>query len=624
MAAEDRVEPSTENQDETKAEENTELEKYWKTVRDDPSDFTGWTYLLQYVEQEGNIENGRAAFDAFLERFPYCYGYWKKYSDMEKKSDDPSRVEEVLEAGVMAIPLSIDLWVHYIQYMTSKLKKATDRESLIRRLYERALAAAGTDFRSDKLWDMFIEWERANKLYKNVTEIYDRVLSSPTQLYNQHFENFRGHVEAYHPKDILRLDEFLKLRKEVLAKKTGKEEDDEGENGSDLPPGMAPISADLSSAATHLDDTEVPLLREKIIEVREKLFKANEQEVSKRWTYEEGIRRPYFHVKPLEKNQLRNWRDYLDWEIENGSHECIVVLFERCMIACALYEEFWLKYANYMEAHDLDGVRNIFKRACSVHLKHKPSMHLAWAAFEERNGNIEAAHEILDNLDAQIPGLAVVALRKIGIERRRGNTDDLEGMYNKYVQDTQDKAVKSFFSIKYARFLTKTLGKADQATEVLQKALVSDPDNPKIHLQILDLQFQRQPLDEAMMLDIFQKAIKSKMPLENKVRFSQRRLDFLEDFGSDVTRVSEAYQEHQALLKESQAKKRKMDEAREESEPKKAKVDESSVANGSSDSTQQHTDPNAYYNQWGSYPGYGYQQGGWGGYGGGGGGYYGQ
>jgi pre-mRNA-processing factor 39 len=88
----------------------------------------------------------------------------------------------------------------------------------------------------------------------------------------------------------------------------------------------------------------------------------------------------------LEKNQLKNWRDYLDWEIENGPHERVVVLFERCMIACALYEEFWLKYANYMEAHDLDSVRNIFKRVCSVHLKHKPSMHLAWAAFEERHG----------------------------------------------------------------------------------------------------------------------------------------------------------------------------------------------------------------------------------------------
>lgn len=28
-----------------------ELDKYWKAVNDDPSDFTGWTYLLQYVDQ---------------------------------------------------------------------------------------------------------------------------------------------------------------------------------------------------------------------------------------------------------------------------------------------------------------------------------------------------------------------------------------------------------------------------------------------------------------------------------------------------------------------------------------------------------------------------------------------
>ena len=55
------------------------------------------------------------------------------------------------------------------------------------------------------------------------------------------------------------------------------------------------------------------------------------------------IRRPYFHVKPLEKSQLKNWKEYLDFEIENGSFERILVLFERCMIACALYEDMWLK-----------------------------------------------------------------------------------------------------------------------------------------------------------------------------------------------------------------------------------------------------------------------------------------
>lgn len=55
------------------------------------------------------------------------------------------------------------------------------------------------------------------------------------------------------------------------------------------------------------------------------------------------IKRPYFHVKPLERCQLKNWHDYLDFEIMQGDQARIIVLFERCLIACALYEEFWLK-----------------------------------------------------------------------------------------------------------------------------------------------------------------------------------------------------------------------------------------------------------------------------------------
>ena len=55
------------------------------------------------------------------------------------------------------------------------------------------------------------------------------------------------------------------------------------------------------------------------------------------------IKRPYFHVKSLEKAQLNNWKEYLDFEMENGTPERVVVLFERCLIACALYEEFWTK-----------------------------------------------------------------------------------------------------------------------------------------------------------------------------------------------------------------------------------------------------------------------------------------
>jgi pre-mRNA-processing factor 39 len=99
------------------------------------------------------------------------------------------------------------------------------------------------------------------------------------------------------------------------------------------------------------------------------------------------VKRPYFHVKPLERVQLKNWRDYLDFEISNGDHNCVIILFERCVIACALYEEFWQKYASYVEPHSLETCHNVYERACTMHLPKKPTIHLSWAAFEEEQGS---------------------------------------------------------------------------------------------------------------------------------------------------------------------------------------------------------------------------------------------
>ena len=41
------------------------------------------------------IEAAAEAFDSFLERYPYCYGYWKKYADMEKRRNRLEEAEKV-------------------------------------------------------------------------------------------------------------------------------------------------------------------------------------------------------------------------------------------------------------------------------------------------------------------------------------------------------------------------------------------------------------------------------------------------------------------------------------------------------------------------------------------------
>lgn len=84
-------------------------------------------------------------------------------------------------------------------------------------------------------------------------------------------------------------------------------------------------------------------VRLKIIADRERVFRKTAEKVNKRWPYEDAIKRPYFHLKPLEKAQLKNWKEYLDFEMGEGNHKRICFLFERCVVACALYEDMWEK-----------------------------------------------------------------------------------------------------------------------------------------------------------------------------------------------------------------------------------------------------------------------------------------
>ena len=41
------------------------------------------------------MEDIRSVLKAFLARYPYCYGYWKKYTDLEKKRGTAELCQEV-------------------------------------------------------------------------------------------------------------------------------------------------------------------------------------------------------------------------------------------------------------------------------------------------------------------------------------------------------------------------------------------------------------------------------------------------------------------------------------------------------------------------------------------------
>ena len=61
-------------------------------------------------------------------------------------------------------------------------------------------------------------------------------------------------------------------------------------------------------------------------------------------------------------------------------------------------------------------------------------------------------------------------------------------------------------------------------------------DNHKLYLQLIDVEYGKSKVSEAVMAELFDRCIRSELELEHRVAFSQRKLEFLEDFGSSADR----------------------------------------------------------------------------------------
>ena len=319
------------------------LDAYWEFVRENPQDFNGWVYLVQACETVDILDEIRTVYNAFLPLFPYCYAYWKRYSDIERKNENWSRALAILHRGLAAIPLSVDLWVAYLELYFKMYSTHEDFPSLYRDQCEKALSTAGLEYRSDVLWELVIEKEAARSEYRYVTDLFRRVLSTPTKLYNKHWDNFIAHVRDHHPRDILQYPDYESLRK-LTCRELG------------LTYRPDPIANPGETRKVELPEDKLKAgMKERLVASMVAIHDDTEKKIDEIYRFEEKLKRTYFHVKPLDQKQLRVWDQYLDWQVAQGDHQRTVVLFERCLIPCALYEQFWAKYARYLERAHKEG-----------------------------------------------------------------------------------------------------------------------------------------------------------------------------------------------------------------------------------------------------------------------------
>uniref|UniRef100_A0A8C3MM08 Uncharacterized protein n=1 Tax=Geospiza parvula TaxID=87175 RepID=A0A8C3MM08_GEOPR len=483
---------------------------------------------------------------------------------------------------------------------------------------------------------------------------------------------FKEHVLQHPPGAILSPEELLWLRSK-LGPGPEPAEPPQGPGQEEEPPGAPPEPQ---------EDLDQEKIRELVISMRQQIYAQNEAEVSKRWNFEDGIKRPYFHVKPLERAQLRNWREYLDFEVAAGSHERSIVLFEGCLIACALYEEFWVKYTRYLESRTVPGARSVFQRACGFHLPRKPNIHLLWAAFEEKqgnvdearrilrsfeaavpglamvrlrrvslervtpitpitpfspifthfppilphfSGNVDEARRILRSFEAAVPGLAMVRLRRVSLERRHGRVAEAEALLLEAMRANEGLPLGSFYAVKLARQVCKVQKNLGRARKVLVEALEKDPENARLHANLLEMEFGADVgQNEGNTMSCFEQR-----PAQPPARRGQAAL--LSSAASSSSRTSapastacsrteqpggtpkrvwglppercplpsllKAYDEHQKILKAHAARKRAPENGSEEPDDKRLRPDDPSGPLGPHN-VSGGGDPNPSYSYW--------------------------
>jgi tetratricopeptide (TPR) repeat protein len=153
-----------------------------------------------------------------------------------------------------------------------------------------------------------------------------------------------------------------------------------------------------------------------------------------------------------------------------------VKLYERCLIACANYPEYWIRYVQRMEVEgNLDLANNALTRATTVFVKRRPEVHLFAARFREQEGDVKGARSAYEVLSSELaPGLLGATVKHANFEHRQGNIEAACSAYEAALQLEKAKEESRAFpilSIQYARFLDQVVGNTEKAQEIYTAAL---------------------------------------------------------------------------------------------------------------------------------------------------------
>ena len=284
--------------------------------------------------------------------------------------------------------------------------------------------------------------------FDKIFAILGRVIHIPMHQYARYFERYRQIAQTRPVTELAPPEILSQFRAEIEA-----------------------ASAQVAPGAQSEEEIERDL-RLRIDTYHLEIFSKTQTETTKRWTYESEIKRPYFHVTELDEGQLSNWKRYLDFEESEGSYSRIQFLYERCLVTCAHYDEFWQRYARWMSAQPgkEEEVRNIYQRASCLYVPIAcPAIRLQYAYFEEMTGRVDVAKDIHEAILMNLPNHVETIVSLANTSRREGGLEAAIEVYKTELGSPHcEMATKAALVAEWARLLWKTKGSPDEARQVFQ------------------------------------------------------------------------------------------------------------------------------------------------------------
>ncbi|QSZ35088.1 hypothetical protein DSL72_007952 [Monilinia vaccinii-corymbosi] len=505
-------------------EESAEIKKLNAEILEDTDNFENWEKLVRAAETlEGGLNRNsspqaiattRDSYDRFLAKFPLLFGYWKKYADLEFSIAGTEAAEMVFERGIASIATSVDLWTDYCSF---KVETSHDPD-VIRELFERGAVAVGLDFLAHPFWDKYLEFEDRVEAQDKIFAILSRVVKIPMHQYARYFERFRQLAHARPLSELLPAETLEQFRADVVSESAGFQAGPKGE---------LEIERDI---------------RTKVDNFHLEIFARTQAETTKRWTYESEIKRPYFHVTELDNQQLVNWRKYLDFEEAEGDYTRAVFLYERCLVTCAFYDEFWFRYARWMSSKERkeEEVRNIYQRASTLYVPiSRPGIRLQYAYFEEMSGRSDVAKDIHQAILDRMPGHVETIISWANLERRQKGLEAAIEVYKAQIDSPAvDIYSKAAFVAEWAALLWKIKGSVDEARQVFQKNKQWYPESRHFWTKYVEFELA-QPTDSGSepehyerLKQIHSDMIKTSMRLDTKKGISNLYLIYLQERGT--------------------------------------------------------------------------------------------